>query len=76
MSALAKVGWYFSDGSLIHDTSLIHQDDMVKSVKDLRRWLMDGEQNTRSSVSHLFQNLTKLYRTKRVQSCCYKKNTD
>ena len=58
---IAEKGWHIADTALIHDTSSIEEDQVIKTVENLRRRLMNSKQDTCACIRHLFQYLAKLY---------------
>ena len=56
-----------SNRSLVHDTTLVHENQMIKGLKYLTGRLVDCEKNTRSGICDFFQDLTQLNRRKTVE---------
>jgi hypothetical protein len=67
MTAHFKVVRNIIDGPVIHDAALVHQDQIVKGVENLRRWLMNGKQHTSTGIRHLFEHLTQLDSRKAIK---------
>ncbi len=54
---ITEKGWHIADTALIHDTSSIEEDQVIKTVENL----MNSKQDTCACIRHLFQYLAKLY---------------
>lgn len=55
-------------GSLIHDATLVHQNQVVKGVEYFRRRLMNRKQNACARVRNLLENLAQLDRGVAIQT--------
>ena len=63
-----KEGRDFFHGSLIHDTTFIHQNQIIKRFENIGRRLVDRKEHTGACVRNLFQYLTQLNRRITIQS--------
>lgn len=63
-----KKVWRLIDSSLIHDASLVEQHDSIKALKDIRRGLMNGKEDTGACSSHLLKDCSELQGTKAVET--------
>ena len=73
MCSLGKVGnnvllSVTSHRSLVHYSTLVQQNQVIKRVEDLRRRLVDGKQHTSTCIRDLLENLTQLDSRKRVET--------
>ena len=63
-----KEGRDFFHGSLIHDTTFIHQNQIIKRFENIGRRLVDRKEHTSACIRNLFQYLTQLNRRITIQS--------
>lgn len=67
MPTRTKVLGNFSDRTLEHDSSLVHENEAIKRVEDLGRGLMNRKQDGTTGVCYLLQHLTQLHSTVRIE---------
>ena len=68
MTSLAKVLGYILHQTVVHDSSLVQENQMIKGVEDFRSGLMDGEQDTGTSIGNFLQHLTELNSVETIQT--------
>ena len=68
MAAFSEVPRDVLDGTLVHDPTLVHQNQTIEGIEDFTRRLMDSEQYGGPCVGNLFQHLAELDGTETVKS--------
>jgi len=67
---ISQIHWYFSYFTLIYLSSIMKQQNSIKTIKDIRRWLMNSANNCHVSI---FRFLLKHFYN--FQRCCAIKPT-
>ena len=60
LTSIGEEGGHITHFALVHDSALVQQDEMVERIEDFGCRLMDGEQDRRAGIGHLFEGLDKL----------------
>ena len=50
-----------TDGPLVHHSTLVQENQVVKRLKDLTGRLVNREEHTRACISDLLENLAELH---------------
>mmetsp|Transcript_28344 Transcript_28344/g.65734 ORF Transcript_28344/g.65734 Transcript_28344/m.65734 type:complete len:211 (+) Transcript_28344:1704-2336(+) len=68
VAVLGEVIRNSADCSLVHDTALVHENQVVKGVENFGCGLMDGKEHTGTGIGDLLEDLAKLHSREGVKS--------